>query len=296
MEHVPVLLHEAVEGLELKAGDTLIDATLGAGGHSSEVSKQYAGNVSIVGFDLDQNALALAKTTVELAGGTLTQILSNFRRMEKECRERGIEEVQGVLFDLGVSSMEFSNSGRGFSFKYDEPLLMTLNSHPDEDTLTARAIVNSYTEEDLANIIFEYGEERLSRRIAKAIVTARRIKKIETTFELVDIIKGSVPAAYRNGRIHPATRTFQALRIATNDELGALKDGLQGAWNLLAPGGRIAVISFHSLEDRIVKNMFKEWGKEQAKIITKKPIVPGREEIISNPRSRSSKLRIIQKL
>lgn len=294
-QHIPVLLEEAIDSLALKAGDTLIDATLGAGGHSSEIVKRYAGNIRIVGFDLDKNAIALATETIKDAGGEITVINANFRHMEEECTNRGITAVNGALFDLGVSSMEFGQSGRGFSFRFDEPLLMTLESHPDEDTLTAAKIVNSYREEDIANLIYEYGEERYSRRIAKGIVEARRKARIETTFQLVEIIKASVPGAYRNGRIHPATRTFQALRIATNDELGALKDGIAGAWNLLKAGGRIAVITFHSLEDRIVKQQFREWSKDGGILITKKPIVPTREEIVRNPRSRSSKLRIIQK-
>lgn len=296
MNHVPVLLHEAVEGLALKADSIVVDATLGAGGHSSEIVKRYGSSVQLIGFDLDQHAMEKATDTITAAGGKVTAIHSNFRYMQEKLEEAGVEGIDGALFDLGVSSMEFGASGRGFSFKYDEPLLMTLESHPGEDMLTAGYIVNSYREEDLANLIFEYGEERLSRRIAKAIVENRRKQRIVTTFDLVDIIRGAVPAAYRNGRIHPATRTFQALRIATNDELGALKDGVQGAWNMLRPGGRIAVITFHSLEDRIVKNMFREWGKDGGKVLTKKPIIPTDEEIKNNPRSRSSKLRIIEKI
>ena len=296
MEHVPVLLNEAIDGLALEAGDTLVDATLGAGGHSSEIIRRYGSGMRMIGFDLDSHAMEKAMGTVQAVGGQVLGIHANFRYMEEKLKEEGIDTVDGVLFDLGVSSMEFGASGRGFSFKYDEPLLMTLESHPGDDTLTAAMIVNSYREEDLANVIFEYGEEKLSRRIAKAIVTARRKEQITTTFELVDVIRGAVPAAYRNGRINCATRTFQALRIATNDELGALKDGIQGAWNVLKPGGRIAVITFHSLEDRIVKNMFRDWGKEEGRVITKKPIVPSDEEITSNPRSRSSKLRIIEKI
>ena len=296
MGHVPVLLNEAIDGLALKPGDTLVDATLGAGGHSSEIIRRYGSGMRMIGFDLDSRAMEIATGTVQAAGGQVLGIHANFRFMEAKLREAGIETVDGVLFDLGVSSMEFGASGRGFSFRFDEPLLMTLESDPGEDTLTARDIVNSYREEELATAIFEYGEERFSRRIAKAIVTARRKEPITTTFELVDVIRGAVPASYRNGRINCATRTFQALRIATNDELGALKDGLQGAWNVLKPGGRIAVITFHSLEDRIAKNMFREWGKEEGKVITKKPLVPSDEELSVNPRSRSSKLRIIQKL
>jgi 16S rRNA (cytosine1402-N4)-methyltransferase len=296
MNHVPVLLHEAIDGLQLKSGDVVVDATLGAGGHTSEIVKKFDGDIQIVGFDLDQDALDLAKHAAQQVGGKLTPIHANFRTMESACKEIGINEVQGVLFDLGISSMEIGESGRGFSFKYDEPLLMTLQNPIESDTLTARDVVNSMREEELANIIYEFGEERFSRMIAKAIVVARRTQKIETTAQLVAIITNAVPGFYRNGRINPATKTFQALRIYVNDELGAVTEGLTGAWNILAPGGRIAVITFHSLEDRLVKNHFKNIPKEQAIIITKKPIVPSRTEVLVNPRSRSAKLRIIQKI
>ncbi len=296
MNHVPVLLQESIEGLNLKKGDTVVDATLGAGGHSSAIANTFNGDITIVGFDLDQDALKIAKKTVGATGAKFIPIHANFRTMESALREKGITSVQGVLFDLGISSMEIGESGRGFSFKYDEPLLMTLQNPIESDTLTARDVVNSTREEELANIIYEFGEERFSRMIAKAIVEARRKQKIETTTQLVEIITNAVPAFYRKGKINPATKTFQALRIYVNDELGAVKEGLQGAWNMLTPGGRIAVITFHSLEDRIVKNYFKELPKEEAIIITKKPIAPSREEVVANPRSRSAKLRIIEKL
>lgn len=296
MQHVPVLLEETIDGLQLKAGDTVIDATLGAGGHSSAIAQKFGKDVQIIGFDLDQSALDLAVTTVKEVGGNLIPIHANFRTMESACREKGINEVNGILFDLGISSMEIGESGRGFSFKYNEPLLMTLQNPIEEDTLTAGEVVNGTREEELANIIYKFGEERFSRMIAKAIVTARRTGKIETTGQLAEIIKNAVPAFYRNGRINPATKTFQALRIYVNDELGAIKEGLTGAWNMLAPHGRIAVITFHSLEDRIIKNFFRDLPKESAHIITKKPIVPTRAEIIKNPRSRSAKLRIIEKI
>ena len=296
MNHVPVLLQETIEGLNLKSGDTVIDATLGAGGHASAIAKKFGKDVQIVGFDLDQQALDLAEVAVKEAGGKLIPIHANFRTMAKACEEKGIKQVNGVLFDLGISSMEIGESGRGFSFKYDEPLLMTLQNPIESDTLTARDVVNSTREEELANIIFEYGEEKFSRMIAKAIVMARRTGKIETSLQLAEIIKNSVPGFYRNGRINPATKTFQALRIYVNDELGAVKEGLAGAWKILAPGGRIAVITFHSLEDRIVKNYFRDIPKEAKILHTKKPIVPTRAEIISNPRSRSAKLRIIEKI
>jgi 16S rRNA (cytosine1402-N4)-methyltransferase len=295
MQHVPVLLHESIDALAAAPGAVVVDATLGAGGHASELGRTLSSAAHVIGFDVDENAIALATEAVAKSGATLTVVRSNFRHMQRELAKLGIQSVDAVLFDLGVSSLEFGASGRGFSFKYDEPLLMTLDSHPDEDMLTAADIVNGESEEALADIIYKYGEERFSRRIAKEIVTARRHKRIETTFELVDIIKRAVPASYRNGRLHPATRTFQALRIATNDELGALKDGLEDALRIVRPGGRVAVITFHSLEDRIVKETFKKYKEEGMTLITKKPIVPTREEIISNPRARSAKLRIIQK-
>ncbi len=295
MQHVPVLLKESVEGLDIKPHSLVIDATLGAGGHSSEIARTYE-SVRIVGFDLDAHALTLASNSIKEVGGTLVPIQANFRTMDVACEQRGILQADAILFDFGISSMELGESGRGFSFKYDEPLLMTLQNPIEEHTLTARDVVNSMREDELANVIFNYGEERFSRQIAEAIVTARRKQKIETTFELAEIIRKAVPTFYRNGRINPATKTFQALRIYVNDELGAIEEGLAKAWKLLAPNGRIATITFHSLEDRIVKNYFKKLKEESgAHIITKKPIAPTREEIKNNPRSRSAKLRIIQK-
>lgn len=287
MSHVPVLLHESIDGLSIKKGDTFVDATLGAGGHSSSVAKAFGDSISMIGFDLDHKAIELARQTVTNAGGTITPINANFRHMDAH-----IKEADKILFDLGVSSMEFGKSGRGFTFTHDEPLLMTLASKLDADTLTAGDIVNSTREEELADIIYRYGEERFSRKIAKAIVDARKKKRIETSGELAKIVESVIP---RRGRIHPATKTFQAIRIVTNDELGALTDGLIAAWKILKPHGRIAVITFHSLEDRIVKNLFKELAKEHGILITKKPIVPSRTEITTNPRARSAKLRIIEK-
>jgi len=288
MQHVPVLLHESIDGLAIQKGDTVVDATLGAGGHSSAIVEKFGSSVKIIGFDLDRNAIELAETMIKNAGGTLTPVNANFRHMDAH-----VQEADRILFDLGVSSMEFGKSGRGFTFTHDEPLLMTLSSTTDSDTLTAADIVNSTYEEELANIIYRYGEESFSRQIAKAIVEARKKKRIETSGELARIIEGSIR---RRGRLHPATKTFQAIRIATNDELNALTDGITAAWKILKPGGRIAVITFHSLEDRIVKNLFKELATEHGKLITKKPIVPERSEIIINPRSRSAKLRIIEKI
>ena len=201
MSHVPVLLHESVDGLDIKPGDTVIDATLGAGGHSSEIARRFGSDVTIVGFDLDSDALHLAQQSIKSAGGKLIPIQANFRTMDSACEQKGIGHVDAVLFDFGISSMEIGESGRGFSFKYDEPLLMTLQNPIESDTLIASDVVNSTRENELADIIFKYGEESFSRQIAKAIVVARRKKKIETTFELADIIKDAVPGFYRNGRI-----------------------------------------------------------------------------------------------
>lgn len=295
--HIPVLLHEAVNGLALSPGDTVIDGTLGAGGHASEIAERLQGEVTIIGFDLDQSALSKAEKRVKENGAKLIPIHSNFRFMKAECEKRGIKEVSAVLLDLGLSSMELDSATRGFSFRRDEPLIMTLDDKPAEGTLTAEELVNSYPEHELADIIYKYGEERFSRQIAKGIAMARRRERITTTTQLVEIISRSVPVFYTKGRINPATKTFQAIRIAVNDELGALVDGLVGAWEILKPGGRIAVITFHSLEDRIVKNFFKEKKENKTGVpITKKPIIPTREEIEMNPRSRSAKLRVMQKI
>jgi 16S rRNA (cytosine1402-N4)-methyltransferase len=295
MDHVPVLLHESIEGLNLAAGATVVDATLGAGGHASAIAKVFGADVRIVGFDLDADALKLAKKSVADAGGTLTPIHANFRTIERSLAENGITEIDGALFDLGISSMEIGASGRGFSFQHDEPLLMTLENPITETTLTARDVVNGMPERELADLIYKYGEERYSRQIAKVISVVRRREKIETSMQLAAIVADAVPASYRNGRINPATKTFQALRIYVNDELGAAEEGIRGAWALLKPGGRLCVITFHSLEDRLVKNLFKELSKQNGHLVTKKPIPPSRTEIIANRRARSAKLRILEK-
>lgn len=294
--HISVLLKETIEGLDIKSGDVVVDGTLGAGGHSIEIANQFGKEVTIIGFDLDTSALKLAKDNFKSTGGNLVTVHDNFKNMNVACSNVGFANVDKVMLDLGVSSMEFGASGRGFSFMYDEPLLMTLTNPITQDTLTAENVVNGMSEKELADIIYKYGEERFSRQIAKAIVIARKKKRIETTFELSEIIAGSVPRGYRNGKINPATKTFQALRIYVNDELGAIETGIRNAWKILNPHGRIAVITFHSLEDRIVKNLFKELGKDEGKIITKKPIVPTRSEVLNNRRSRSAKLRIIEKI
>ncbi|MEK7142276.1 MAG: 16S rRNA (cytosine(1402)-N(4))-methyltransferase RsmH [Patescibacteria group bacterium] len=295
--HIPVLLKESIEQLNPKAGDTIVDGTINGGGHSEEILKIIGNNGMLVGIDQDDEVLNKLREKWKDRKNVLL-VKGNFRNMDKVLETLKIEKVNGVLLDIGVSSSQIDESGRGFSFKKDEPLLMTMKTDVGEDELTAKEIVNNWGEKELADAIWQYGEERFSRRIAKNIARRREIKPIETTFELVDVIRESVPGVYRNShRINCATRTFQALRIEVNDELGALKEGLEKATDRLADGGRLAVISFHSLEDRIVKNYFKEMSaKGEGKIITKKPIVPTEEEIKNNSRSRSAKLRLMEKI
>ena len=292
MDHISVLLEESINGLDIKPGDTFLDGTLGSGGHSASVCGRYP-TVSVIGIDRDQAALDRTEVLFKNKGYKATFLLGEFRNLETLLSSKNINQVDRVLFDFGLSSPQIDTSGRGFSFAKDEPLLMTMEHN--KDGVTATDVVNTWAEETLATIIYGFGEERYSRRIAKAIVTARAIEPITRTTQLVDIIRGSVPASYRNGKINPATRTFQAIRIAVNQELDNITEGLTAAWNVLAPGGRIACISFHSLEDRIVKQFFNTKKEVGAKIITKKPITPTDAEISSNPRSRSAKLRIIEK-
>lgn len=292
MSHVSVLLEESINGLDIKPGDIFLDGTLGSGGHSASVCGRYP-TVSVIGIDRDQAALDRTEVLFKNKGYKATFILGEFRNLETLLKSHGIYKVNRILFDFGLSSPQIDTSGRGFSFAKDEPLLMTMEHN--KDGVTAVDVVNTWSEETLATIIYGFGEERYSRRIAKAIVESRSLEPIVRTTQLVDIIRGAVPASYRNGKINPATRTFQAIRIAVNQELDNIKEGLVAAWNVLAPGGRIACISFHSLEDRIVKQFFNTKKEEGAKIITKKPITPTDTEIKSNPRSRSAKLRIIEK-
>lgn len=295
MTHVPVLLNEVINSLNLEKGETVIDATVGAGGHSKEICSLIGENGTLFGLDQDKTALEIAKKN--LSGGKCKVLLinGNFREIDSLIAGNGIEKTNKILFDLGVSSMQFGPTGRGFSFLYDEPLLMTLKSDLEEGDLTAYEIVNSYSEKEIADIIYKYGEDRASRRIAREIVNARKIKPIATSGELAEIVKRAFPK--RHFKINPATKTFQALRIAVNDELGALDMGLIKSWKILNKGGRMSVISFHSLEDRIVKNFFRNLSKEKkGLLINKKPIIATLEEVRLNPRSRSAKLRTIEKI
>ncbi len=296
MIHKTVLLKESVEGLNIQPNDIYLDGTLGSAGHAKYALEINNGGIKVIGLDRDVEALERSKQRL-LKYENVTLVESSYGDLDKVLDTLNIKKINRIMLDLGLSSDQFETSGRGFTFKNDEPLLMTFKKEQKEGDLTAYEIVNNWEEENLADIIFGYGEEKYSRRIARAIVSYREKKKIESTGELVEIISGSVPMFYRRGRLHPATRTFQALRITVNDELNTLKKGLERGFERLEANGRIAVISFHSLEDRIVKNFNKE--KEElglARIITKKPIVPSESEVEDNPRSRSAKLRILEKI
>jgi len=300
-KHRTVLLHEAVEGLAIQKNDVVVDATLGGAGHARAIAEKLGAKGIFVGFDLDSDAIkrteeALKPFSAKATKGARTILVqANFRNLAVEIPKLGLTHIDKVLFDLGWSSYQL-DAGRGFSFLSDEPLSMTYANPAEAGALTAEKVVNEWAEQSIADVIWGWGEERYSRRIAKAIVEHRAQTPFRTSAELAEVIKAAVPTAYRYGRIHPATRTFQALRIAVNDELGALKEGLRGAWGLLAEGGRIAVVSFHSIEDRLVKQTFLAWEKEgEGERVTKKPLVPSQEELLRNPRARSAKLRVIQK-
>ena len=294
--HISVLLHESVEALKIKKGGIYVDATLGAGGHSHAMCEVNKG-ITIVGIDKDTDAINRSKEKLENSPCKFIFKEGSYDQVDELLKEEGIEEVDGILFDLGMSSPQLDISGRGFSFKSDEPLLMTMKADPGEGDLTAYEIVNHFAEESIADIIFGYGEEKRAKRIAKAIVKARETSPIRTTTQLVEIITKSTPRFMFGKKGHPAMRTFQALRIATNNELEELKSSLPKVFRLLKSGGRIVVISFHSLEDRIIKRFFKDLEEKGSAVrITKKPLRPSEEEITSNPRSRSAKLRILEKI
>lgn len=294
MIHASVLLQEAIDGLAIGKRDIVVDATLGNGGHSEAILSKYP-DVKVIAIDLDSEAIARSQKRLAPFADRITYVLDSFRNVESIVKAEGLESVSGVLFDFGLSSNQLEESGRGFSFQKDEPLQMTFRS--SDAKLTARDIVNDWEEESLRTIITGFGEERFAGRIARGIVETRLMHPIETTGQLVDIIIGSTPSFYSRGKIHPATRTFQAIRIAVNDELEAIKEGLTGAFAVLEPKGHIAAISFHSLEDRIVKQYFRSLASEElASILTKRPIIANDQELKENPRARSAKLRIIEKL
>jgi 16S rRNA (cytosine1402-N4)-methyltransferase len=295
--HTSVLLHESIDGLRLKAGDIVVDGTLGSGGHTEEIAKQFGKDIRIIGIDMDTDALARSKKRLKSVGARIDFVQSNFKDIATILDKLEIKAVNGILLDIGLSSNQLEESGRGFSFKTDEPLHMTFQKNPKEEDVTAKTVVNEWSEETLATIIKGFGEERFAKRIARAIVEYRQLEPIETTFQLVDVIGSGVPGKYRNNhKLHFATRTFQAIRIAVNQELIALEHGLVNGFERLAFGGRMSVISFHSLEDRIVKHFFRQKANEhEATLITKRPLTATEAELELNRRSRSAKLRIIEK-
>ena len=268
--------------------------TVGAGGHAGALIERLGPEGTFVGFDADSQAIADAQKRFAHATPHITLVHANFRRLRQVLADNSIEQVHGIAFDLGWRIEQLR--GRGFSFDKDEPLLMTFDPKPPTDALTAREIVNTWDEPHIADILYGWGGEHFSRRIAKAIVERRTGKPIERTVELADIVSRATPVWYRKRRIHPATKTFQALRIAVNDEIGALREGLAAAHEALASGGRIAVITFHSVEDREVKHIFRKWaGDSLGQVLTKKPQTASAEELTANPRSRSAKLRVYEK-
>ena len=295
MLHEPVLLHEVLSGLDLHEGQIVLDGTLGDGGHSRAIGEAIGPTGTLIGLDADPAA-------IERAGKNLADLpcrkifhCGNFRDIEAHLETLGFPTIDRALLDLGLSSPQLADPTRGFSFQSDGPLLMTLSGEAAEEA-SAASLVNRLTVGELGDILAQYGEEGYARRIAEAIVAARRQGPILTTGALVRVIEEAVPKGYRFGRKHFATKTFQALRIATNDELGALVQGLTGIWAHLAPQGRLAVISFHSLEARIVKEHFRNWSKTgEGTLLHKHAVKPTREEEIRNPRSRSATLRIISK-
>jgi 16S rRNA (cytosine1402-N4)-methyltransferase len=295
MIHKTVLLNESIEKLNLKNGSIFFDGTLGGAGHTSKVCSDFGGEVKIIATDRDSLAIRNAEDKLSKLGCKADLILSDYRNIDKVLADLKISKVDAILLDLGLSSDQLDVSGRGFSFKNNEPLLMTFAE--DNQKVNAQVIVNDWGEETIADILYGYSDERYSRRIAKAILAARLKKPIETTFDLVEIIRSAVPAYYQRGKTHFATKTFLALRIAVNDEITALKEGMIKGWESLNGGGRMAIISFHSVEDREVKIFFKDKAKNgEGKLINKKPIIPTDEEIKNNPRSRSAKLRVIEKI
>jgi 16S rRNA (cytosine1402-N4)-methyltransferase len=297
MTHIPVLLQQTLKHLALTPGERFLDATIGSGGHAKAAAAVLGPKGLIIGLDADAESIARATQTLEIVSTPHLLFQSNFRQLTEAVSKAQVESVDAILFDLGWSSDQMVSSGRGFSFQQDEPLLMTLNNQVAPSDVTAAVIVNEWSEETLVTILIGFGEERFAKAIAAGIVAARATKPIKTTFDLVKIINDSVPAWYRHRRINPATKTFQALRIATNDELGALSEALTAAWQSLAPGGRLAVISFHSLEARLVKDYFQQLvASGEGKISTKPVEKASREESLANPRSRSAQLRVIKKI
>lgn len=295
--HIPVLLNESIEGLNIKEGGVYVDCTTNRGGHSLKIAKALKKNGTLICIDLDQDALKEAEQEIKKFKNipTLHFVHSNFRHLPAILKNLGISHVDGILADLGISSQELDQSKRGFSFLRDEPLLMTFDAHPTEDMTTAYDIVNNWSESTIADILYGFADENYRGRIATAIVKAREIKPIKTTFELVDIIASAVPAMYRYRKTHFATKTFQALRMAANDELGSINDLIEALPNVLASHGRACIITFHSTEDRVVKQGLRSHA-DTLRPITKKAIIPTDDEVKKNVRARSAQLRIVERI
>lgn len=296
VRHAPVMLKEAIEFLALQEGGIYVDCTLGSGGHAREILSSIGPRGRLIGFDKDESALKRSKEVLAPYLEQVVFIHDDFRQLVEVLCELQIEKVDGILFDLGVSSNQVLEPERGFSYNYDAFLDMRMDQR---SATTAADLVNALSEKELADIIFRYGEERWARRIASFIVDRRKKSSVTTTGQLVEIIKAAIPARARRIGPHPARRTFMALRIAVNDELTGVEAGLRAGISLLKQGGRIVAISFHSLEDRIVKNVFREYGphsRNELRILTKKPIIPDDAEVKANSRSRSAKLRAAEKL
>lgn len=306
-KHISVLLEESIKALNLKEDSTIVDCTLGYGGHSSYILQRIKRG-ALFAFDQDSEAIRHSTERLKAIGTNFTIINSNFVNLKEELAKRGVEKVDGILFDLGVSSPQLDDTSRGFSYHEDARLDMRMNK---DNPLSAYEVVNNYKEQDLVNIFYKYGEDKFSKNIARKIVEYRKSKKIETTLELVEIIKSAVPMKERLKK-HPARQIFQAIRIEVNHELDVLEPALEQALSMLKVGGRVAVITFHSLEDRIVKNIFKEKCKIDEKVkglpnipdeylpdfklVVNKAILPSDEELEKNSRSRSAKLRVIERI
>ena len=306
-KHKSVLLNETIDGLNIKPDGIYVDGTLGGGGHAYEVCRRLGDKGSIVGIDQDAAAIEAASARLKDFGEKVTIVRSNYCDMKSKLHELGIDKVDGIVLDLGVSSYQLDTAERGFSYREDAPLDMRMDTR---QKMTARDIVNDYTEADLYRVIRDYGEDKFAKNIAKHIVQARAVKPVETTAELSEIIRASIPMKFQKKSGHPAKRTFQAIRIELNRELDVLRDSLDDMIDLLNPGGRLCIITFHSLEDRIVKSAFRKnenpctcppdfpvcvcGKKSKGSIITKKPILPSEEELEYNSRSKSAKLRIFE--
>lgn len=306
-KHKSVLLNETIDGLNIKPDGIYVDGTLGGGGHAYEVCRRLGEKGSIVGIDQDAAAIEAASARLKDFGEKVTIVRSNYCDMKSKLHELGIDKVDGIVLDLGVSSYQLDTAERGFSYREDAPLDMRMDTR---QKMTARDIVNDYTEADLYRVIRDYGQDKFAKNIAKHIVQARAVKPVETTAELSEIIRASIPMKFQKKSGHPAKRTFQAIRIELNRELDVLRDSLDDMIDLLNPGGRLCIITFHSLEDRIVKSAFRKnenpctcppdfpvcvcGKKSKGSIITKKPILPSEEELEYNSRSKSAKLRIFE--